>query len=57
MIDLINKMAKKFFGTKADKDIEDALRAFDTFSVRYQGAVDEPLPEFRRPKAPVRDVA
>ncbi len=45
------------FEVRADKDIEDALGAFDTFSVRYQGAVDEPLPEFRRPKAPARDVA
>ncbi|WP_422393398.1 DUF934 domain-containing protein [Mycetohabitans endofungorum] len=36
------------FAVRADKDIHDALKAFDEFSVRYQGAFDEPRPLFRR---------
>jgi uncharacterized protein (DUF934 family) len=36
------------FAVRADKDIRDALKAFDEFSVRYQGAFDEPRPLFRR---------
>lgn len=36
------------FALRADKDITDALRAFDDFSETYQGAVDQPLPLFRR---------
>ena len=36
------------FAVRADKDIHDALKAFEEFSVRYQGAVDTPLPLFRR---------
>jgi uncharacterized protein (DUF934 family) len=36
------------FALRADKDIQDALKAFDEFSVRYQGAFDEPRPLFRR---------
>ncbi|HXZ06932.1 MAG TPA: oxidoreductase, partial [Paraburkholderia sp.] len=34
-----------------DKDIQDALKAFDDFTVQYQGAVDDPLPLFRRREA------
>jgi uncharacterized protein (DUF934 family) len=36
------------FAVRADKDIHDALNAFGEFSVRYQGAFDEPRPLFRR---------
>jgi len=36
------------FSLAPGKDPEAALGAFDTFSVRYQGSVDEPLPLFRR---------
>ena len=30
------------FAVRADKDINDALKAFDEFSERYQGATDNP---------------
>jgi uncharacterized protein (DUF934 family) len=36
------------FAVREDKDLHDALNAFNEFSVRYQGAVDEPRPLFRR---------
>lgn len=36
------------FAVRADKDIHDAIKSFDHYSVRYQGAIDEPLPLFRR---------
>ncbi|WP_179401589.1 DUF934 domain-containing protein [Burkholderia guangdongensis] len=36
------------FAVRADKDIHDALNAFGAFSVRYQTAVDETQPLFRR---------
>lgn len=36
------------FAVRADKDIHDALLSFNHYSVKYQGAVDEPLPLFRR---------
>ncbi|MEM5296540.1 DUF934 domain-containing protein [Burkholderia sp. JPY481] len=36
------------FAVRADKDINDALKAFDDFTVQYQGAVDDPSPLFRR---------
>ncbi len=39
------------FELKAGKDIEGALAAFDTFSVYYQGAADEPQPLWRRARA------
>lgn len=39
------------FEVRADKDIRDALRAFDELSVHYQGAVDDPRPLFRRREA------
>ncbi|MGF6698509.1 uncharacterized protein (DUF934 family) [Paraburkholderia sp. MM5496-R1] len=35
------------YALRADKDINDALKAFDDFSVQYQGAVDT-SPLFRR---------
>lgn len=36
------------YALRADKDFDDALKAFDDFSVQYQGAVDNPSPLFRR---------
>lgn len=36
------------FAVRADKDIHDALLSFSHYSVSYQGAVDDPLPLFRR---------
>jgi uncharacterized protein (DUF934 family) len=36
------------YAVRADKDIHDALRAFEEFSVKYQGAFDTPQPLFRR---------
>lgn len=36
------------FAVRADKDIHDALKSFIHYSVRYQGAVDDPVPLFRR---------
>lgn len=36
------------FALRADKDIRDALKSFSRYSVQYQGAVDQPLPLFRR---------
>ncbi|HEV3424790.1 MAG TPA: DUF934 domain-containing protein, partial [Paraburkholderia sp.] len=39
------------YAVRADKDIHDALKAFDEFTVQYQGAVDNPSPLFRRREA------
>ncbi|WP_028226075.1 DUF934 domain-containing protein [Paraburkholderia ferrariae] len=36
------------YAVRADKDIHDALKAFGEFTVKYQGAYDEPAPLFRR---------
>jgi uncharacterized protein (DUF934 family) len=36
------------FKLNARHDPQKALAAFDDFSVRYQGAIDEPVPLFRR---------
>ncbi len=36
------------FAVRADKDIHDALKAFDELTIHYQGAVDDPRPLFRR---------
>lgn len=36
------------FSVRADKDIHDALKSFSHYTVRYQGAVDDPVPLFRR---------
>ena len=38
------------FEIREDKDIEDALRAFNDFSVTYQAASDHSLPLYRRPR-------
>lgn len=46
------------FAVRADKNIEDALKAFSEFSVTYQGAIDQPLPLFRRRSPyPTKDAA
>jgi uncharacterized protein (DUF934 family) len=36
------------FSVRADRDINDAVTALADFSETYQGAIDEPLPLFRR---------
>lgn len=36
------------FALRADKDVHDALKSFSHYSIRYQGAVDDPVPLFRR---------
>lgn len=36
------------YALRADKDLNDALKAFTEFTVQYQGAFDEPSPLFRR---------
>lgn len=36
------------YALRADQHLEKALNAFTTFSEAYQGAVDQPLPLFRR---------
>nr|WP_310638858.1 DUF934 domain-containing protein [Burkholderia gladioli] len=36
------------FAVRADRDPHDALNAFTEFSERYQGAVDDAVPLFRR---------
>ncbi|MDQ5959482.1 MAG: hypothetical protein QG592_561 [Pseudomonadota bacterium] len=36
------------FALRADKSVEKALGAFETFKAPYQAAVDQPQPLFRR---------
>ncbi len=36
------------YEVRQDRDLADALAAFSEFTVRYQGAVDEPQPLYRR---------
>ncbi|MBM7062021.1 DUF934 domain-containing protein [Pseudomonas sp. UL073] len=36
------------FALRADKDAEDAIKAFEEFSEVYQASTDQPLPLFRR---------
>jgi uncharacterized protein (DUF934 family) len=45
------------YAVREDKDIHDALKAFDDFSVQYQGAVDNPSPLFRRREADAQKAA
>ncbi|MCY0387428.1 DUF934 domain-containing protein [Robbsia sp. Bb-Pol-6] len=40
------------FAVRADKDIHDALKAFDELTLHYQGAVDDPRPLFRQVARP-----
>jgi uncharacterized protein (DUF934 family) len=39
------------FELKPDRDLQDALHAFEDFSTTYQGAADDPTPIFRRRRA------
>lgn len=39
------------FAVRADKNIHDAIKSFNHYSVKYQGAVDDPAPLFRRREA------
>lgn len=39
------------FAVRADKDINDAIKSFSHYSVQYQGAVDNPMPLFRKRQA------
>lgn len=39
------------FELKAGADLQDALKAFNDFSLGYQGAADDPTPIFRRRRA------
>lgn len=45
------------FAVRADKDIHDAVKAFDDFTVQYQGAFDDPTPLFRRREAAAKAAA
>lgn len=36
------------FELRADRSLEDALKAFDEFTVTYQAAADQPVPLYRR---------
>lgn len=45
------------YAVRADKDLHDALKAFDEFTVQYQGAFDDPSPLFRRREAAVAAAA
>jgi len=36
------------FATRADRNIQDALKGLTDFSEVYQASVDQPLPLFRR---------
>lgn len=42
------------FVVRADKNIHDAIKSFNHYSVRYQGAVDDPVPLFRRRNDPLK---
>jgi len=45
---LLRRCGFDAFALRADKDAERALAGLKTFSESYQGAVDQPLPLFRR---------
>jgi uncharacterized protein (DUF934 family) len=51
-LDFMSRCGFDAFAVRADKDINDALKAFGELTVRYQGAFDEPRPLFRRRPAP-----
>jgi uncharacterized protein (DUF934 family) len=40
------------FAVRADKDIHDALKALNDFSVTYQASVGQPVPLFKRRRIP-----
>ncbi|MEW9900779.1 DUF934 domain-containing protein [Chitinivorax sp. PXF-14] len=45
------------FDVRADKDIDDALRGLTAYTIRYQGAVDDPVPLFRKRAEAAPDTA
>ena len=47
-LQLLHRCGFDAFAVRADKDAERALAGLNTFSDSYQGAVDQPLPLFRR---------
>lgn len=47
-LQLLHRCGFDAFALRADKDAERALAGLNTFSESYQGAVDQPLPLFRR---------
>ncbi len=47
-IDFMRRCGIDTFAVRADKNAEDALKAFTEFSVRYQAAADGVLPVYRR---------
>lgn len=47
-IDFMRRCGIDSFALRADKDAEDALKAFKEFSVRYQTAVDGAVPVYRQ---------
>ncbi len=50
-LDYMKRCGFDAFAVRADKSIDDALNGFGEISVRYQGAVDESRPLFRRERA------
>ena len=50
-LDFMRRCGFDAYAVRADKSIDDALNGFGEISVRYQGAVDEPRPLFRRERA------
>ena len=50
-VDFMRRCGFDAYAVRADKNIEDALNGFGEISVRYQGAIDEPRPLFRRERA------
>ncbi len=50
-LDFMRRCGFDAFAVRADKSIDDALNGFGEISVRYQGAIDEPRPLFRRERA------
>ncbi len=50
-LDFMRRCGFDAYAVRADKNIDDALNGFGEISVRYQGAVDEPRPLFRRERA------
>jgi uncharacterized protein (DUF934 family) len=45
------------FDVRADKDIQEALLGLTAYTIRYQGAVDDPVPLFRKRAETVSDIA
>jgi uncharacterized protein (DUF934 family) len=44
----LSRVGFNSFAIREDRSAHDALASLDDFSERYQGAVDQPLPLFRR---------